>query len=226
MCLAAVDLIVECANTARVHGVLSLETWAKKNENDFLGFCLTLVCDGVDPSMIKNIAEKLIKADGHAGAELLCRQLLLEGALAVQVGENPRIIEIRLLAMMGERFLKDRGYYSGEPHDPAYERRMMKLSRQTGLRESETFNCIFEALNNQGIQMVLREIDVTCMATALKGCSAAAGQAFLRNVSRRLAASMLEEAEYMGEVPVNKILSAQREIMYAYTILRERGDVD
>jgi flagellar motor switch protein FliG len=103
---------------------------------------------------------------------------------------------------------------------------MMKLSRQEGLPESENFNAIFEALSNQGIQMVLREIDVTCMVEALKGCSAAAGQAFLRNMSRRLAASMLEEGEYLGELPKNKILSAQREITYAYTLLRERGDVD
>ncbi|MCL2501429.1 MAG: hypothetical protein FWE90_13995 [Defluviitaleaceae bacterium] len=225
-CLTMVDLIVDCANYARIHGVLSLETWVRKHENDFLAFCLMLVCDGVEPSVLKNIGERLIKADNHAGEELLCRQVLLEGALAVQVGENPRVIEIKLLAMLGEKYLKERGYYSGEVHDPAYERRMLKMARQTGLPQSEEFNMTFESMSNHSIQLLLREISVICMVTALKGCNAAAGLSFLRNMSRRLAASMLEEAEHMGDVPEKDILAAQQEILYTYVLLRDKGSVD
>ena len=112
-CLPLVDVLVNCANIARVSGVLALDEYALKQRNDFLRFAVGLVTDGTDPELLEDVLKTLTAADNHTGKALLERVLITKGVLAVQAGFNPKFVEIGLLGILGENYLRERGLF---PH--------------------------------------------------------------------------------------------------------------
>ena len=103
-CLPLISLLTDAANTARREGVLALEEWAE-GRDFFTTYLFLLVVDGIMPDLVRKLGQTLIDADGHTGKELLSRMIILEGVLMVQSGYNPRIMEVKLLAMLGEGYL-------------------------------------------------------------------------------------------------------------------------
>jgi hypothetical protein len=223
-CLPIVDLMIDAANVARAQGVLALEEWIKTKDNKFLILLMMLVIDGTDPRLVQDIGSALLNADDHKGTEFLSRLLVAEGVLSVQAGENPRIMEAKLLAMLGESYLASAtGYFGNEA--PTFEQRMAALAAQTGLPGSEDFNAAFEAMANRDIQCVLRETDQHDLTLALKGCSGGAAGKFIQNLSKRLAQMILESMEYMGPVQTENILDAQKKIMDIVQKMKERQEI-
>jgi hypothetical protein len=222
-CLPVIDLIMDCANTAKQYGVLALEEWIK-GKHPFLAYMLTLVVDGTDPELVTDIGKTLIDADDHKGSELLSRMIMLEGILSVQAGENPRIIEMKLLCMLGERFLMEKGIMDN-PTDMETKRRYNELTTREGIPGSETFNATVQALSDREIQFMLRETDQNDLCVALKGASGAAGERIMMNLSKRLGNMILEEMEHKGTLPETDILAAQGILLDIVKRLTETGEI-
>ncbi len=164
-----IEEIIQLANVARKEGLLSLEEYAEKLDDDFLKKGIMLIVDGTDPELVRNILETELtfleerhsqgqgilesmgayapafgmlgtliglinmlqkmddpKAIGpnmsvalvttfygsvlanvlflplakklkvRSKSEILVKELMIEGLLSIQAGENPRIIEEKL----------------------------------------------------------------------------------------------------------------------------------
>ena len=105
-CLPVIDRLLQCADTARKHGILSLEDMLAHEPHFMLRKGLFLICDGVHPDLVRDILTTLLQAEHYVGAALLERMMIIEGVLSVQAGELPFILEEKLTAMLGETFLQ------------------------------------------------------------------------------------------------------------------------
>lgn len=172
--------IISLANVARKEGLLSLEKYAEKLEDEFLQKGIMLVVDGTDPELVRNIMETELvfleerhtegqnifetmgtyapafgmigtliglinmlrhlddpssigpnmsvalvttfygsmlanvvflplaqKLKVRSKSEILVKELMVEGLLSIQAGENPRIIEEKLKTFIPPEMRKD-----------------------------------------------------------------------------------------------------------------------
>ena len=76
-------------------------------------------------------------------------------------------------------------------------------------------------LDDVSIQRVLREVDIKDLSLALKGCSDEVSNAIYRNQSKRAAASLKEDMEYLGPVRLMDVEKAQQK---AVSIIRRLDD--
>jgi flagellar motor component MotA len=101
-CASVVKEMVELAILAREKGVDALLETAEQHSNPFLRKGLLLVCDGTDPRLVSDILETCCVFSFKQGAALLKDCMMLEGILSIQAGENPRIIQEKQLAFLGD----------------------------------------------------------------------------------------------------------------------------
>ena len=80
-------------------------------------------------------------------------------------------------------------------------------------------------LGDKDIQKVLREIDSTEMAKALKGVNSEVQDKIFKNMSKRAASVLKEDMEYMGPVRVKDVEEAQQKIVGIIRRLEDNGDV-
>ncbi|MBU5454778.1 flagellar motor switch protein FliG [Caproiciproducens sp. MSJ-32] len=76
-------------------------------------------------------------------------------------------------------------------------------------------------LDDTSIQRVLREVDGKELALALKGCSDEVANAIFRNQSKRAAAALKEDMEFLGPVRLMDVEKAQQKIV---SIIRRLDD--
>jgi len=87
---------------------------------------------------------------------------------------------------------------------------------------------IFEdilTLDDVSIQRVLREVDTKELALALKGCSEEVSNAIYRNQSKRAAASLKEDMEFLGPVRLMDVEKAQQRIVGIIRRLDDAGEI-
>ena len=213
--LPIIDFMVECCVTARHKGLLALENLIKNQENEFITFAMGLIIDGYDPLKIKDILELLIRTEAqketHTAKQHLERIIIGEGVLSVQVGDDPRLMEIKLLCYLGEDYLKDRGHFGTDNATERLENRLAKLSDKTFLPESMNFIKLIQTISRTDIANVLREVDVKDFATALLGCDIATVRILTGCVSARLALMILYEMDNLQKQE-SEILEAQEKI--------------
>lgn len=80
-------------------------------------------------------------------------------------------------------------------------------------------------VNDKGIQSVLKEVDNSELAVALKTASEELKTKIFSNMSERAASLIKEEMEYMGPVRVSDVESAQQRIVDIVRRLEEAGEV-
>jgi hypothetical protein len=88
------QLFVDLAETARREGILALETAGDNMTDDYIKMAVSLAVDGTEPALIMDMLETWKKS-------LLREQetkyiKVIEGIMAIQAGDNPRIIEHKL----------------------------------------------------------------------------------------------------------------------------------
>jgi Mg/Co/Ni transporter MgtE len=88
------------------------------------------------------------------------------------------------------------------------------------------FNSVIPELGDREIQRVLREIDSTTLAKALKDSTEETQDKIFRNMSKRAVSMLKEDMEFMGPARKDDIDSAQREIVGIVQQLQYRGDID
>lgn len=80
-------------------------------------------------------------------------------------------------------------------------------------------------LDNVSIQRVLREVETKELALALKGCSEEVANAIYRNQSKRAAASLKEDMEFLGPVRLMDVEKSQMRIINIIRRLDEAGEI-
>ncbi|WP_163193231.1 flagellar motor switch protein FliG [Clostridium thermarum] len=80
-------------------------------------------------------------------------------------------------------------------------------------------------LDDVSIQRVLREVEAKELAMALKGCSEEVANAIFRNQSKRAAASLKEDMEFLGPVRLMDVEKAQQRIVGIIRRLDEAGEI-
>jgi flagellar motor switch protein FliG len=80
-------------------------------------------------------------------------------------------------------------------------------------------------LDDKAIQALLKEVDTSQWATALKGGSEDIKQKVLGNLSQRAAEMLKEEIEYLGPVRVSDVEAIQQQIVDTVRRLEDSGDI-
>ena len=80
-------------------------------------------------------------------------------------------------------------------------------------------------LDDRAIQKVLREVDSNDLAKALKSVDSDAQDKVYRNMSKRAAALLKEDMDYMGPVRLKDVEEAQQKIVNIIRKLEDQGDI-
>jgi flagellar motor switch protein FliG len=80
-------------------------------------------------------------------------------------------------------------------------------------------------LDGRSIQKVLREVDTNELSVALKGAKEAVQEVIYANLSKRQAAMIKEEMEFMGPVRVKDVEESQMKIVSIIRRMEESGDI-
>ncbi len=80
-------------------------------------------------------------------------------------------------------------------------------------------------LDDRAIQRVLRDVDNGDLATALKGSNEEVQNAIFNNLSKRLAAMIKEDMEFMGPVRMKDVEEAQQKIVNIIRKLEESAEI-
>jgi flagellar motor switch protein FliG len=81
-------------------------------------------------------------------------------------------------------------------------------------------------LDNKAIQTLLKEVENSQWAVALKGASEEIRQKVLGNLSQRAADLLREEMEYLGPIRVSDVESMQQQIVDAVRRLEDAGEIE
>ncbi len=181
--------------------------------------------DGNDPKYIEAVLQSLITADDYTGAELLNRLLLLEGILAIQRGESPSQIAMRLGAMLGEKYLPRVLELGRENSTPAYFEMMRVISSKTAEPTSEPFEERLLPLPNRTLQTILRNTDLADWEKALRGCGSEMINKVLDNVSQTMALRFCEAIADTTESLSAEIMRTQSRILEAVERLENTGEI-
>jgi len=80
-------------------------------------------------------------------------------------------------------------------------------------------------LDDRAIQKVMREVDSLVLAKALKNANVEVQNKIFRNLSKRAAAMLKEEMEYMGPIRLSDVEDAQSKIVSIIRYLEETGEI-
>ena len=81
------------------------------------------------------------------------------------------------------------------------------------------------SLDDRSIQTVLRDVDNNDLAVALKNCNEQVQNIIFNNQSKRLAAMIREDMEFMGPVRLKDVEEAQQKIVNIIRKLEDSGDI-
>ena len=236
---ATTEKVLELCNLARKEGLLALEEETQNLEElqneKHLKSMMMLIVDGTDPELVEEISTARMFASNMQGAEELNYLIMLMGCLSLQRGENPRIIEEKLLALLPEEAVdvyRERQkiketkkesttdslerYYQGEiavqPEDAFYY-------------EVKIADYAIRTIDDRGIQRVLRDIDNCDITIAMKGLSGEARRRLLQGMSKRLATMIIEDMEFMGPVRMKDVVLSISKIYGVIVRLLSVGDI-
>ena len=80
-------------------------------------------------------------------------------------------------------------------------------------------------LDDRAIQRVLRDVENSDLAIALKGANDEVKGAILKNLSKRLAAMIEEDMEFMGPVRMKDVEEAQQKIVAVIRKLEDSAEI-
>jgi flagellar motor switch protein FliG len=80
-------------------------------------------------------------------------------------------------------------------------------------------------LEDRAIQLVLRQVETSDLATALKGVRPDVQQKVMKNLSERAAENLVEEIDLLGPVRLSSVEEAQAKVVNAIRALEESGQI-
>jgi flagellar motor switch protein FliG len=116
--------------------------------------------------------------------------------------------------------------------DRATERALMDSLAQEDaalVEEIRRLMFVFEDIarfTDKDIQTVLKNVETSQWAMALKGASETLKEKVLKNMSERAADTLREEMEYLGPAKRSVVEAKQQEIVDVIRSLEDRGEID
>ncbi len=170
------------------------------------------------------------------------RQLLVIRRIATMGQTNPEVIqqverglEKRMASVMSQSFEKAGGVdnVAGilNVSDRATERALLENLAQDDpdlVEEIRRLMFVFEDMlkfSNKDIQTVLKNVETSQWALALKGASEELKEKVLGNMSTRAGQLLREEMEYLGQVRVSTVEQTQQQIVDVIRKLEDMGDL-
>ena len=170
------------------------------------------------------------------------RQLAVIGRIAQMGQTSPEIIEqveegleIRMAAVVSQSFENAGGMESVAEilnvSDRATERTLLEeLSQEDPelVEEIRRLMFVFEDISKLGdkeIQAILKNVETSQWAMALKGVSEELKEKILGNMSQRAADMLREEIDFLGAVRVSEVESVQQQIVDTVRTLEDSGEV-
>jgi len=151
------------------------------------------------------------------------------------IREVERGLEGRLSAIVSQTFEKAGGVEAVAEilnlADRATEKAILEQLETTDpemVEQIRRLMFVFEDINlvdDRGIQMVLKEVDNSDLALALKTASEELKDKILRNMSERASGMIKEEMEYMGPVKLSDVEAAQQKIVDIVRRLDDAGEI-
>jgi flagellar motor switch protein FliG len=182
------------------------------------------------------------------GAEILAglpetRRLSVVRRIATMGRTNPEIIkevekglERRMASVMSQSFERAGGVEAVAEmlnvSDRTTERALMEsLSQEDSelVEEIRRLMFVFEDIGkfaDKDIQTVLKNVETSQWAMALKGASDTLKEKILRNMSERASETLREEMEYLGPAKRSVVEAKQQEIVDIVRSLENRGEID
>jgi flagellar motor switch protein FliG len=182
------------------------------------------------------------------GAEILAglpesRRLAVVRRIATMGRTNPEIIkevekglERRMSAVMSQSFERAGGVEAVAEmlnvSDRATERALLdSLAHDDAelVEEIRRLMFVFEDIGrftDKDVQTVLKNVETSQWAMALKGASDTLKEKILRNMSERAAETLREEMEYLGPAKRSVVEAKQQEVVDVIRSLEDRGEID
>ena len=239
--LAALQQVCNLSNIARKEGLLALEEELENLEestsNQYLKFLITLVVDGTEAELVKSIGLTRYFCSLWADYEALMALMYLEGALAIQAGENPRVIEEKMKVFLPneiydnycteqkrewEKSVKEEGEHIIER---LCQRKKFWNTKDSGYFIIKLTDYTIRDLQDRELQRLMREIDNHDLSLAMKGLSGEARRCIFSCMSERLGKMIAEDMEYMGPVRAIDVLEAAQKMMNTLIYLINRGEI-
>lgn len=215
--LEIIDEIAHLSHIGRKEGLLALEEAAcnmEKSSQKYMKMLIMLIVDGTDPELVEEIGiMKYITNDFTAYDGLACLMQLV-GGLAIQQGNNPRVIQEKLLAMVpdeAEAIFRKReedeikSYYEQKREDidmskveQLYVGELNQEIVDIGYPELEKLDYLLKVICDRSLQRVLREIDNADVELVMKGLSGEGRHRIFINMSKRLCVMVAQDMEEMG----------------------------
>ncbi len=181
------------------------------------------------------------------GAEIIAglpsdRQLAVIRRVATMGQTNPEIIqeverglESRMSSVMSQQFEKAGGVPTVAEilnvTDRATERSLLENLAQEDpdlVEEIRRLMFVFEDINkfaNKDVQTVLKNVETSQWAMALKGASEELKSKILGNMSQRAADMLREEMDYLGPVRLSNVEQVQQQIVDIVRRLEDSGEI-
>jgi flagellar motor switch protein FliG len=195
----------------------------------------------------QTIALILCHMPGRQAAEVIGglpaeRQISVVRRIATMGQTNPEIIrevegglEHRMASVMSQEFKKNGGVEAVAEIlnviDRATERSLLENLAQEDpdlVEEIRRLMFVFEDIAKFGdrdIQTVLKNVESSQWAMALKGASEELKQKILNNMSKRAATLLMEEMEYLGPVRASNVEQVQQQIVDIIRRLEDVGEI-
>ncbi|ACB09081.1 MULTISPECIES: flagellar motor switch protein FliG [unclassified Thermotoga] len=193
---------------------------------------IAVVLSYLDPPVAAQILGALPE---ELQTEVLKRIALLERTSPEVVKEIERNLEKKISGFVSRTFSKVGGIDTAaeimNSLDRTTEKKIMdKLVQETPELADEIRRRMFVfedilKLDDRSIQLVLREVDTRDLALALKGASDELKEKIFKNMSKRAAALLKDELEYMGPVRLKDVEEAQQKIINIIRRLEEAGEI-
>ena len=245
MLQSTIAKMCELALTARKGGLLALEDAAyymhELNHKDYLNTLVMLIVDGTAPELVEELGTAKYFAAGVEGVDALQYLIILFGCLAIQAGENHRIIEEKLLSIVPVEVVQR--YKQKEEQDAG----VLEFGKETEIDSSvlekyykgdiaaklgdeyffqlKVIDYAICSLDDRSTQRWLRDVDNGDLALALKGLSGNARKQVFNNLSERLAIMMADDMESMGNVKLSEIADAALNIFNTLLHLIKTAEV-
>ncbi|MGN1168284.1 MAG: FliG C-terminal domain-containing protein [Lachnospiraceae bacterium] len=221
----SIEKICELSNIGRKEGLLSLEE-AAGNIDDienghYLESMIMLIVDGTDPDIVEELSTARYFSANLTGYKALQYLVMMFGSLAIQAGENPRIIEEKMLVLIpedvSEMYRKKREASKESKPSQVAELDILEqyYNGEIAARPGDEFyfqikvaDYAIRSLDDRSIQRVLRDVDNCDLELAMKGLSGEARRRLFYNLSRRLAVMIAENMEFMGPVRMKDVSAA------------------
>ncbi len=232
----AVDIISRLTSSLHVR---PFEFIRKADPNQLLNYIqnehpqtIALILSYLNPSQAAQILASL---PPEKQGEVTRRIAIMDRTSPEVVKEIEKVLESKFSSMLSQDFTTTGGVESVVDILNSVDRGTEKfIMEELDIRDAELSEeirrrmFVFEdivSLDNRSVQRIIREIDNSQWAVALKSASEEVKETIFSNMSKRLVEMIKEDIEFMGPVRIRDIEEAQQNIVNVIRKLEEEGEI-